>query len=364
MGMTGTVSQGGKMRVLYVLWTFPQLSQTYIKNEIEALAGDYEIDVMALKKANLPYRTRQHYRTEPRLGAIIERIRSFKPQVLHTHWLNMAPIMHRLSTKTGVPYTVRGHSFDVLGSDERLSRIDALIKRLKGRPNFRGFAPEQVVEQINAPECLGVLTYPFARPRLERAGIAADKIHDCFPVIAFDRFFDPAPNGDGVINMGACIPKKRMEDFVDLGAMVRERPFRLYSIGYQTKKIVAYNYEKGHAIEVLPTVEPERMPAEYKRHQWLVYTGSKAYNTVGWPMAVAEAQAAGLGVCVPNLRPDLREYLGDTGFLYDSLSEVADIIRADVPAEMRERGFEQARKSDIKVHKHLLRDLWESQRVP
>jgi len=362
--MAVTASDGKKMRVLYILWTFPQLSQTYIKNEIEALAGDYEIDVVALKKANLPYRTPQHYRTEARLGRIIERIRSFKPQVLHTHWLNMAPVMQRIASKTGVPYTVRGHSFDTLGTDERLSRVDALIKWLKGRPNFRGFAPEQVVRHLNAPECLGVLTYPFARARLEHAGVAADKIHDCFPVIAFDRFYDPSPNGDGVINMGACIPKKRMEDFVDLGEMVRERPFRLYSIGYQTKAIVAYNERKDRPIEILSTVEPNRMPAEYKRHQWLVYTGSKNYNTVGWPMAVAEAQAAGLGVCVPNLRPDLRQYVGDSGFLYDSLSEVADVIRADLPKEMRERGFEQARKSDIHTHKHLLRALWEPRRVP
>ncbi len=361
--MAGTGGDGGKIRVLYVLWTFPQLSQTYIKNEIEALSDACEIDVVALKKANLPYETRQHYRTEPRLGALAEQIRAFKPRVLHTHWLNMAPLMHRLSEKTGVPYTVRGHSFDILGTDEKLSRADALIKWLKGRPNFRGFAPEQVVRHVNAPQCLGVLTFPLARPRLEAAGISPDKIHDCFPVIAFDRFHNPSPNGDGVMNMGACIPKKRMEDFVDLGELVRERPFRLYSIGYQTEKIAAYNEGKGRPIEIVPTVQPDLMPREYKKHQWLVYTASKGYNTVGWPMAVAEAQAAGLGVCVPNLRPDLREYLGESGFLYDSLAEVADIIRQDVPDEMRQRGFEQARKSDIKAHKRLLEGLWDRQRA-
>lgn len=75
-------------------------------------------------------------------------------------------------------------------------------------------------------------------------------------------------------------------------------------------------------------------------------------------MAVAEAQAAGVGVCLPNIRDDLKEYLGGGGYLYDSIEQVADIIKHHVPAEIRNKDFEQARKSDIELHKHLLTDLW------
>jgi hypothetical protein len=97
---------------------------------------------------------------------------------------------------------------------------------------------------------------------------------------------------------------------------------------------------------------------EYKQHQWLVYTAAFELATVGWPMAVAEAQAAGVGVCMPNIRPDLKEYIGNAGYLYDSISEVAEIIAKPVPDEIREAGFLQAKKSDIQEHKHLLTDLW------
>ena len=79
------------------------------------------------------------------------------------------------------------------------------------------------------------------------------------------------------------------------------------------------------------------MGAEYKKHQWLVYTASRKMNSVGWPMAVAEAQAAGVGVCLPNIRADLQEYLGGAGFLYDSINEVIDIIRNPFRDEMRQR---------------------------
>lgn len=38
---------------------------------------------------------------------------------------------------------------------------------------------------------------------------------------------------------------------------------------------------------------------------------------------------------------------------------VPKIISQPYPDEMREIGFEQAKKSDIENHKHLLTDLWD-----
>jgi hypothetical protein len=102
------------------------------------------------------------------------------------------------------------------------------------------------------------------------------------------------------------------------------------------------------------------MPAEYKKHRWLVYTGDFDYPMLGWPMAIAEAQAAGVGVCIPNLRPDLAQYVGEgAGVLYDSIDELPGVVDGPLPDEIRERGFEQARRSDIEEHKHLLTGLWE-----
>ena len=102
------------------------------------------------------------------------------------------------------------------------------------------------------------------------------------------------------------------------------------------------------------------MPGEYKRHQWLVYTAEMASATIGWPMSIAEAQASGLGVCVPNVRPDLRDYVGPSGFLYDSIEEVAPIIARGYPDELREQGFATAWWSDIRRHRDVLLQLWDA----
>jgi glycosyltransferase involved in cell wall biosynthesis len=106
-------------------------------------------------------------------------------------------------------------------------------------------------------------------------------------------------------------------------------------------------------------VEPKDMPQQYKKHQWLVYTADFDLATVGWPMAVAEAQASGVGVCMPRIRPDLAQYVGQGGYLYDSIEEIVDLVRGPVPNEMREAGFAQAWLSDVQQQKHLLTGLWD-----
>lgn len=100
------------------------------------------------------------------------------------------------------------------------------------------------------------------------------------------------------------------------------------------------------------------MSAEYKRHKWLVYTAPTTKATVGWPMAVAEAQASGTGVCMQNIRPDVAEYVGPAGFMFDTIDELTDILRGPLPDKMRSAGFEHARRSDIREHLPILEDLW------
>jgi len=347
-----------KIKVMYIVFEFPQLSQTYIKNEIEALVDFAEINVISLAPANLAYENYHSFTLLSKLKDIVEKIREFDPDVLHSHWINMTPIMNKISLLTGIPYTIRAHSFDVLGQPSILSSLRQLINTFRLKPVFGGFSPNNVSKIINMDNCLGVLSFPFTRKILNDSGVKQSKIFDCFPVISRDIFLNVDANGTSIMNVGACIPKKKMENFIDLSLLVPDRNFNLYSIGYQTEKIAAYNQAHGSPVNILDVVQPELMPAEYKKHQWLVYTADKLYNTVGWPMALAEAQASGVGVCLPNLRPDLNDYIGGAGVLYDSVEQLADIIRQDVPKSIRDLGFEVSKKSDIKKHINMLLSIW------
>lgn len=338
-----------KPRVLYVLHHYPQISETYILSEIEALAGSHDITVAALGPAPYPARSPVPFKIvqgAEELPAIVE---AFRPDVLHSHWLTMLPAVSDLSRETGVPFTVRTHSFDVMSAGRTVGPV-AIPRQLNAR--F-----DRTARRVNDDNCLGILAFPFKRDLLERSGVAPEKITDCWPVVNYDRFHDRSPNGTGVMNLGAALPKKRMQDFLALAQRVPEHEFRLYALSYNTEELRAERDRMGSPVDIVAAVEPTEMGPEYKKHRWLVYTASFEMNSVGWPMAVAEAQAAGVGVAVPNLRPDLREYVGP-GVLYDRIEDVEELVRGPVPEDMREQGFEHAKRSDVGRHSMLLVDLW------
>ena len=157
-------------------------------------------------------------------------------------------------------------------------------------------------------------------------------------------------------NVGACIEKK-MEDFVELGTLAPKLQFNL-RIRIQCGTVAAIQYQRSEPVNFISPIELEDMPSEYKKHRWLVYTAA-GNGRVGWPMSTAEAQASGVGVCMANIRPDLREYVGPARFLYDSLSEVLEIISKRFPAELGEMGFEHAKKSDVFSYRASLFKLWQ-----
>ncbi|GAA3972901.1 glycosyltransferase [Allohahella marinimesophila] len=349
-----------KTRVLFIVRGFPQISQTYLKSELEAIYDDYEVRIISRKPSNVPYRKHYPFQQISSSAEARDIIHEFQPHVLHTHYLNQLDFVGALAAETGTPFTVRSHSFDTMALRPKglKGKLRALVWRKS--PQYKKVAKiRRNLHWANHELCLGVLGFPWARPFMEGAGVERSKIIDCPAIINYDQFHDTSPNGEGIMNTGAAIPKKRMEDFIELARMLPEKTFDLYAMGYRSDDLQEYNEKKGGAVNFMPIVQPEDMPAEYKKHQWLVYTADFDLATVGWPMAVAEAQASGTGVCMPNIRPDLKDYVGDAGFLYDSIEEVKDIISRPVPEIMRQAGFEQARRSDIQRHKHLLTDLWD-----
>jgi glycosyltransferase involved in cell wall biosynthesis len=342
-------------KITYILFQYPQLSESYASTEMRYLSKDYKLDVITRRKPDSPGEAEQPYEQIFEEAEILERTRKFSPDIIHTHWLGAdLGLVCRLSKELDVPFTVRAHSFDVLWHKQRW------YKKLLLRKDSSRIIRNNL-KYLQSELCLGVLTFPFAVGRLIGAGIPEKKVVPCWPVVDYQRFHDESDNVPGrVMNGGASLPKKDFDAYLDLGQMIPNMEFNLYPIGYQADRLVEKNQNMGHPVNIHKAVPNKQMLEIYKNHEWLVYTADWRIGTVGWPVVVAEAQAAGVGVCMPNLRPDLKEYIGPAGFLYDSLEEVAEIIQQPYPEEMRKAGFEHARKSDVSSHIHLLTDLWEA----
>jgi len=180
------------------------------------------------------------------------------------------------------------------------------------------------------------------------------------PVVNTSSFPFSDHHGSSIINMGALKPKKMFEDYIYLLKLRPDLNFRLYPMG-STKNIDGLRQlasQQGGKIEISDPVVFSKMPEIWKEHRWLVYTADRKLKSVGWPMSVVEAWASGTGVCIPRIRPDIEQYVGDAAIVYDDIKEVADLIGEPPNAELLESGKRRAAEMDIKRWIHPLYEIW------
>jgi hypothetical protein len=331
-------------RVTYLVSCYPTFAETYISTELSHVSKEFEVDVIGVTPPEEGAEADVRYVVEMDEAKILERTCAFAPAVIHTHWLwgPQLDIACRLAKVLERPLTIRAHSFDVLGIQDDGPRSPAATHR----------------DFLRSEYCLGILTFPFGVARLARAGILESKLIPCRPVVDYERFHDESPNGSGVMNVGACLAKKDFPSYLQLARRVPGQQFGLYPVGPYVAALRETNRTLGSPVAIHAPVPHRQMPAVYKRHEWLIYTADRQLATVGWPICIAEAQASGVGVCMPNLRPDIKDWVGPAGFVYDSLDEVVEILQQPYPASMRRAGFEHARRADIREHLPLLTNLW------
>jgi len=336
-----------KPKALYILRQYPLICETYIQTEIDALSDHYEIRVISQNEVEGSAAYHENpapYKVITDHAEMLREIRDFQPHVIHSHWLLDAHLVAYFAMETGTPFTIRAHSFDTIYAPYMKKWFEV--------------AP-RVLRKVGQHElCLGIIAFPFSRGFLEQCGVPPEKIFDCSAVVKTGMFMDRSPNGEGVMNVGACLPKKHFPAYFQLARATPDLDFDLYPVGYRTEEISRLNASMGNPVNIHRCVQHREMPAIFKAHRWLVYSACPRLRNVGWPMAVAEAMASGTGVVMFNIRPDLQQYIGDAGYLCNSIDEIQGIIRQPVPEEMREAGFERARLSDIENSKHLVTDLW------
>ena len=136
--------------------------------------------------------------------------------------------------------------------------------------------------------------------------------------------------------------------------------FDLYARGPHLKFTKKYNEKAGNVINI-KYADPDDMPDIYPNYDWLVYPSDQKINKVGFPAAIAEAQASGVGVCwqeLPGRKEEQLEFMGNAGFLFKNIEELPPILSQHFSETMRINGLENARKFDIEQHKNILTDSW------
>ncbi len=91
---------------MYVIRGYPQISQTYLKTELEALYKDYDITIVSRQPSDIPYKNHFPYHHLTEKEAIKELAAQVKPRILHTHYLTQLDFIAPLAEELGIPFTV------------------------------------------------------------------------------------------------------------------------------------------------------------------------------------------------------------------------------------------------------------------
>jgi glycosyltransferase involved in cell wall biosynthesis len=334
-----------KLRVLMAVWNYPLPSETYIETERRFLDTHVVTEVVAHSEPG-PEITPEHgsFLAQPSRRQLRRLLREFRPDVVHVHWGMATEWAVGIARRAGVPWTLRTHSFDML------VRPDAEIR--------------EVAALANDSDCLGVFGFPFARPILEQAGLNPDRFTETFPVADVARFRSDGPTGEAVLSFGALQERKALAAaaYARLSSMVPELEFHHHPMGHGTRAELRTRLNEivgreGGRVEGRDWVAHGQMPGVWGQHRWFVYPGPKDEG-FGWPVGVVEAWAAGVGVCIQRVRPDIEHYVGDAAIVFDDIDELPSLLRDAPDPALLANARERAETMDIHRHGDRLLEAW------
>jgi hypothetical protein len=301
------VQEARPLRVLGYNSMFPLISETYIQDEMEALAQ---------QGADLAY-YRKH---EPMVEMPVDRalytevekaLEEFAPDVLFLYWLPWALEQLEQLEAMGLPFAVRAHSFD--------------------------YDPAGAARLVGHPNCVGVWAFPDHAAAIP----GAFTLPPLFTSV--DQMPEPATHRDLVMSVSAGLPKKDwdllLEAFCGLEGTER-RIVLAHTKGFE-------HLPEDVARRAAGCADPPLVRADLPRREvFVLLAGAAALvytldpgQTFGMPMSVVEGLCAGASVILPD-RPEAREFAGPHGRFYRTADDIVRHARealAGGPAVEAER---------------------------
>jgi hypothetical protein len=289
---------GSHLRVLYALWHYPQLTETYIRWEIECMRRwGVHVEVWSEQTPASPFATDVTIHG----GSLATAIARAQPHLVHVHWLHSALDYAGEIRRAGLPMTVRAHGFEVTRRH---------VLSLQRRPEVRAI-------------------YLF--PHMARDYAGSDKVRPVTTAFNGD-LFHPGRTKDRrlVLRTAPGLPTKDLQTFFDVALRCPEHRFVLVLARCNGQerfldKVEAYNRKLGSPVELRFDQPAEQVAPLMQEAGLYLHTHGLAVP-YGMPMSIAEAMAAGSYVIGRRCRAS-EAYIGNAGRVYGSASEAAEHIR-------------------------------------
>lgn len=291
------------LRVLYVVWHYPQLSETYVETELQCMRRwGVHVEVWRSDTVASPYPSSAPIHA----GPIEEAVREVRPDLIQVHWLSFALSLDAAFASFGAPVTVRLHGFEV--------------------------TREGVETLLSKPWVKGIYAFPHQAASLN----SEEPLVKVVPAAFDSNLFHPRGKKDPrlVVRAGAALPSKDVKFFLELAKMLPQ--FRFVYAGVTAKNVEHYPAElmdlrsrmesPAELLFDLPRCEAADLIGRSGIYLHTISSQGDAHFTpLGMPVSIAEAMATGAYVLARDA-PEFEAYLGDAGRTYRDLDDAAKII--------------------------------------
>lgn len=316
------------LKVLYVLWHYPHLSESYVRWEMACMRRwgvDIEIWSNVAEPSPAPFETDFPIHTGP-LSQAIERTR---PDLVHAHWCGIADTHRAEVAKAGLPMTVRAHSFPL---------------------------NEPVVDRLQAdPSVAAIFMFP------DKAAAVSDRTKVRPMPVGIDGLMSrPEGRKDRrlVLRAGAAVPNgKDHRFFLDLAKHCPGHRFVMATVvcqgveGY-ADELRRLNESMGHPIDLRFNLPAEAVAALTREAGIYLHTKSPD-AAFGMPISIAESMASGCYVLARDC-PAAADYLGEAGATYRDESDAARLIAETV--NWRDADWDQCQRTAVEHAFHRFSD--------
>ena len=295
------------MKVLYLLNEYPQLSESYIRTEIDYVR-EMGVQVKVWTGGESPCRYPESAPFQvgvPDAAAIKAEL----PDVIHVHYVETA--LKRLAQieKSGVPLTVRGHSFDYDPGKVQKLLASAALKELFLFPQFAEQHPD---------------------PRVTAMTCAVDP--------AFYDWRMEEKEWDLVYRAGAGIPGKDLDTFIRVAKLCKGKLRFVLFVTSQHPQTLEHlartNAAMGYPVELAVDRQHQEIARVARRAGQCFRTHDPNSHPYGMPQGVAEAMSSGCRIVARN---GAESFIGQAGACVSADQDAADQLLAPLTWSEEER---------------------------
>ena len=337
-------------RILIIGRAFPNSAHGYINNDVDYLAAKAEVLVLSPNQPMAPFYSPVHFNYFNDEEDLIRQARQFRPDFI-VAWLLPNHFFARAAAEAlGVPFVLKLHTPDyhTLADQAKKRRLLPAIRKTVGEAQLaRAYrvSATSLAATSRSSRLSGVYCIPGLRDEFCRH-FPSEKVFELKPRIDVGRFHDETTNGDRIMLLGSLL--KRREGRLSFGAIATGIGLPVDWFPMPTPGCLWMDVpDVPGNVNFMKYRPPSEMPALYKGYRAIVMVGEGRFSR-GLSLYVLEAQAAGVAVVAPSLRPDFDDFVqAGGGYLFEDPSEIPGILRGIPDSGRRERGFRNVAAFDI-----------------